>query len=101
MPLIFVPVSTISALLLVFLNVSMSFAGSIYESTEEYISIYTKFKTSDLDKKVKNSFRACRVLAVDQCFIDRNVLLKINSAVVQNVRVGRFNCVRFRFKKTL
>jgi len=51
MPLIYVSVFTISALLLVFPNGLMFFAGSIYESTEEYISIYTKFKTSALDKK--------------------------------------------------
>jgi len=77
---------TISIILLFSLNIFMYMAGHVCETSQECIQ---KWKgtvgLSALNLKTLASLRHCRFQVGSQYYVDRGVLPKLNSAVVENV----------------
>jgi len=77
---------TLSVLLFVFLNIFMYLTGRIYESSQDCLHNWKREKRgSTLNYKTLNSLQTFRINVGSQYYVDRGVLPKLNSAILENV----------------
>jgi len=75
----------ISVTMVVFLNIFMYLTGRIYESSSERVRQWKGARRTTLNYKVIASLQAYRINVGSQYYVDRGVLPKLNSAILENV----------------
>jgi len=75
---------TVSVVLMIFLNMLLKCSSSVNHISEKYIESIRSEETSGVSSKFAASLRRSRIYSGSIYFIDRDVLLTANDAIIQN-----------------